>query len=282
MSEWKAMVVGAGIMGSGIAQACAEAGVETKLVDMDREFAEKGAANIAHYLQRKVDKGKLTQEQRAAALEKLTVADSFSDGLGVDFVIEAVTENPEVKKQVFGQLGEVFGDSAILASNTSTLSITMLGGATKCPQNVIGMHFFVPAPVMKLIEVIPGLLTGGKTLERALQFARDIGKVPVKAPDTSAFLVNRLLVPMWNEAMFLVQEGNKPEDIDTAMKLGGNLPMGPLELADFAGLDTVLAVMTQMYTDLGEEKYRPCPLLKKMVSAKLFGRKSGKGFYQYE
>jgi 3-hydroxybutyryl-CoA dehydrogenase len=276
------MVVGAGIMGSGIAQACMEAGMETLLVDVSREYAERGASNIAHYLQRKVEKGRMTAEVREEALQKLTVVDELKQGADCDIIIEAVTENPEIKKKVFAQLSSICKENAILASNTSTLSLTMLGGATDCPENVIGLHFFVPAPVMKLIEVIPGLLTSEETVERATQFAKDINKIPVKAPDTSAFLVNRLLVPMWNEAMFLVQEGNKPEDIDLAMKLGGNLPMGPLELADFAGLDTVLAVMTTMHTDLGEEKYRPCPLLKKMVNAKLLGRKSGKGFYNYE
>ena len=275
------MVVGAGIMGSGIAQACMEAGIETKLVDMKREFAEKGAANIAHFLQRKVEKGKLSEEECKAALENLTVVDSYEDGKDSDIIIEAASENPSVKMKVFEQLSEICAENTILASNTSTLSITMLGGATKRPENMLGLHFFVPASVMKLIEVIPGLLTSDKTLQKGMEFAKDINKTPVKAPDTSAFLVNRLLVPMWNEAMFLVQEGSRPEDIDTALKLGGNLPMGPLELADFAGLDTVLAVMTQMYSDLGEEKYRPCPLLKKMVNAKLLGRKSGRGFYTY-
>ena len=281
MSKWKVMVVGAGIMGSGIAQACMEAGVETKLVDMCREFSDKGAANIAHYLQRKVDKGKLTEQECKTALENLTVVDSYEDGKDSDIIIEAVSENPAVKMEVFKKLSEICAEDTLLASNTSTYSITMLGGATKRPENMLGLHFFVPASVMKLIEVIPGLLTSDETLKKGMEFAKDINKTPVKAPDTSAFLVNRLLVPMWNEAMFLVQEGSKPEDIDMALKLGGNLPMGPLELADFAGLDTVLAVMTQMYTDLGEEKYRPCPLLKKMVNAKLLGRKSGRGFYSY-
>ena len=281
MRKWEVMVVGAGIMGSGIAQTCMEAGVKTKLVDMSREFADKGAANIAHFLQRKVDKGKLSEDERIAALENLTVIDSFEDGRDSDVVIEAVTENPDVKMEVFKQLGEICSENTILASNTSTLSITMLGSATRHPENMLGLHFFVPASVMKLMEVIPGLLTSDEILQKGIEFAKDINKTPVKAPDTSAFLVNRLLVPMWNEAMFLVQEGSKPKDIDTAAKLGGNLPMGPLELADFAGLDTVLAVMNQMYTDLGEDKYRPCPLLKKMVNAKLLGRKSGRGFYTY-
>jgi 3-hydroxybutyryl-CoA dehydrogenase len=223
----------------------------------------------------------LTAEHREEALTLLKVTDRYEDGKDANVLIEAVTENVDIKKKVFSQLSEICGEEAILASNTSTLSITMLAGAAKNPKNVIGLHFFVPASVMKLIEVIPGLLTSEQTLQKSTEFAADINKTPVKAPDTSAFLVNRLLVPMWNEAMFLVQEGNDPKDIDTALKLGGNLPMGPLELADFAGLDSVLAVMNQMYSDLGESKYRPCPLLKKMVNAHMLGKKTGKGFYQY-
>ena len=281
MDKWKVMVVGAGIMGSGIAQACIEAGVPAMLTDVSKEFAVKGAENIAHFLQRKVEKGKLTAGQREEALSLLTIAGGYEDVKDANVVIEAVTENPDIKKKVFAELSAACGEEAILASNTSTLSITMLAGAAKNPQNVIGLHFFVPASVMKLIEVIPGLLTSEQTLQKGMEFAADINKTPVKAPDTSAFLVNRLLVPMWNEAMFLVQEGNDPKDIDTALKLGGNLPMGPLELADFAGLDTVLSVMNQMHGDLGEPKYRPCPLLKKMVNAHMLGKKTGRGFYQY-
>ncbi|HBP37371.1 MAG TPA: 3-hydroxybutyryl-CoA dehydrogenase [Clostridiales bacterium] len=282
MSEkWNLMVVGAGLMGAGIAQACIEAGVDTVLVDQSRELAEKGAGNIANYLQRKVDKGRLTAEQREAALARLSVGNTYEAGSRSNIIIEAVTENPDVKKSVFAQLGEVCQKGAILATNTSTISITMLAGATREPQNFLGLHFFIPAPVMKLVEVIPGFLTSEQTFARGMEFAADIGKTPIKAPDTSAFLVNRILVPMWNEAMFLVQEGNEPKDIDAALKLGGNLPMGPLELADFAGLDTVLSVMNQMYADFGDPKYRPCPLLKKMVYARMLGKKTGKGFYTY-
>ncbi len=281
MSIKKVMVVGAGIMGSGIAQVCVEHGFETVLADISKDFAVKGKENIAHFLQRKIDKGRITEADREKSLSLLTVADSFEDGADADLIIEAVTENVEIKSNIFKKLDEICKPEAILASNTSTISITLLGGQTKRPEQVVGMHFFVPPPVMKLIEVIPGILTSEEVAKAVTEFSIEIGKTPVQAPDSSAFLVNRLLVPMWNEAMFLVQEGSKPEDIDTALKLGGNLPMGPLELADFAGLDTVLAVMNQMYSDLNESKYRPCPLLKKMVNANLLGRKTGKGFYTY-
>lgn len=281
MSLNKVMVVGSGIMGSGIAQAFAEAGVKVCLTDVSREFSEKGLANIKHFLKRKVEKGKLDSGKYDDIVANITVIDSYEEAKDADLAIEVVTENIEVKKKVFRELDAVMDAHTILASNTSTFSITALGGAAGRPDKVVGMHFFIPAPVMKLVEVIPGMLTSGETFERAMEISKQIGKTPVKAPDTSGFLVNKLLVTMWNEAAFLVMEGNKPEDIDAAMKLGANLPMGPCELADFAGLDTVLAVMTEMFTNIGDTKYRPCPLLKKMVAAGLLGRKSGKGFYSY-
>jgi 3-hydroxybutyryl-CoA dehydrogenase len=281
MSLDKVMVVGSGIMGSGIAQAFMEAGVKVYLTDVSREFSEKGLSNIKHFLKRKVEKGKLDSGKYDEIMANISVIDSYEEAKDADLAIEVVTENLEVKKKVFRDLDAVMDAHTILASNTSTFSITALGGATKRPDKVVGMHFFIPAPVMKLVEVIPGMLTSDETFERAMEISKEIGKTPVKAPDTSGFLVNKLLVSMWNEAAFLVMEGNKPEDIDAAMKLGANLPMGPCELADFAGLDTVLAVMTEMFTNIGDTKYRPCPLLKKMVAAGLLGRKSGKGFYSY-
>lgn len=276
----KIMVVGAGIMGSGIAQVCVEHGFATVLTDVKEEYARKGKENAAHFLERKVQKQRMTEADKEKTLALLETAEGYKKGADADLVIEAATENIEVKKQIFRDLDETCKADAILVSNTSTISISMLAGNTKRPCKVAGMHFFVPAPVMKLVEVTPGLLTEAETVDILMEFARQIGKKPVKAPDTSAFLVNRLLDPMWNEAMYLVMEGNRPEDIDKAMRLGANHPMGPLELADYAGLDIVLAVMEQMQRDLGD-KYKPCPLLRQMVRAGLLGRKTKRGFYDY-
>lgn len=277
----KIMVVGSGIMGSGIAQVCIENGYRTVLSDISLELAQKGAEKINYYLSRKVEKKRITEEEKNQAMQHLETTQGYEAGKDADLVIEAATENAEIKKQIFAALDRICKPETILASNTSTISISLLGGATNRPGKVIGLHFFVPAPSMKLVEVIPGLLTEDATREMIMTVAEKLGKSPVKAPDSSAFIVNRLLDPMWNEAMYLVMEGNKPEDIDQAMRLGANHPMGPLELADYAGLDVVLAVMEQMHKELGD-KYKPCPLLRQMVRAGLLGRKTKKGFYEYE
>ena len=277
----KILVVGTGLMGAGIAQACAEAGVKTFITDVSVEVAEKGLANIRHFLKRKVEKGKISEEKYEELAGNITIVANYADAGKVDFAIEVVSENLELKKKIFAALDEAVPDDTILASNTSTYSITALGGATKRPQKVIGAHFFIPAPIMKLVEVTRGLLTSDDTFEKTMQFARDINKTPVKSPDTSGFIVNRLYSPLENEAAYLVMEGADPADVDTAMKLGMNWPMGPCELSDFAGLDTVLAVMTELYDNTGDPKFRPCPLLKQMVAAGLYGRKSGKGYYDY-
>ena len=277
----KILVVGTGLMGAGIAQACAEAGVKTFITDVSVEVAEKGLANIRHFLKRKVEKGKISEEKYEELAGNITIVANYADAGKVDFAIEVVSENLELKKKIFTALDEAMPDDTILASNTSTYSITTLGGATKRPQKVIGAHFFIPAPIMKLVEVTRGLLTSDDTFEKTMQFARDINKTPVKSPDTSGFIVNRLYSPLENEAAYLVMEGADPADVDTAMKLGMNWPTGPCELSDFAGLDTVLAVMTELYDNTGDPKFRPCPLLKQMVAAGLYGRKSGKGYYDY-
>lgn len=280
MKIHKVMVVGAGVMGSGIAQVCAENGFVTILTDIKEEYARKGKEKAAYFLGRKVEKQRLTEQEKEDTLKLIETAEGYEKGADADLVIEAATENAELKKQIFRDLDEICKPDTILVSNTSTISISMLGGITKRPCKVAGLHFFVPAPAMKLVEVTPGLLTEEETEKSLIEFAKQLGKEPVKAPDTSAFIVNRLLDPMWNEAMYLVMEGNKPEDIDKAMRLGANHPMGPLELADYAGLDIVLAVMEQMQRDMGD-KYKPCPLLRQMVQAGLLGRKTKRGFYNY-
>ena len=281
MSINRVMVVGAGIMGSGIAQTCIEHGVNTLLVDISKEVADKGAANIAHFLQRKIEKGKIKEEDREAALKLLETSGSYEDGKDVDVVVEAATENFDIKSKIFAQLDEIVNEKAILCTNTSGMSITKIAACTKHPERVVGTHFFMPVPAMRLVEIIPGILTAEDVEKKAFEFGQAIGKTTVKAPDTAGFLVNRIFEPMRNEAIYLVMEGNDPKEVDTAMKLGCNWPMGPLELSDYTGLDTLLASMTKIYEEMGDPKYRPCPLLKKMVNAGMLGRKSGRGFYEY-
>lgn len=276
-------VVGAGQMGAGIAQVAAQAGLKVYLCDVDQGALDKGVGRIKSGLDRLVSKGRMTANEQSEVLGRV----SGSTDLGVlaeaGFVVEAVTENEVVKKKVFTAIDEVISDAAILASNTSSISITRLAAATKAPDRFIGMHFMNPVPVMKLIEIIPGLQTSEITLQETRTLADRLGKTTVKADDQPGFIVNRILMPMINEAIVALQEGlGSPEDIDTGMKLGTNQPMGPLQLADFIGLDTCLAIMEVLHEGLGDSKYRPAPLLRRYVDAGWLGKKTGRGFYSYE
>lgn len=276
------MILGAGTMGAGIAQVFAASGFEVVLRDVETSFVEKGIARIAKNLNKMVDKGKITNEEKDDILKRITGTTDLEVGKDADIVIEAIIENLEVKKQVFQELDKIVKPEAILASNTSSLSITAIGAATKRPDQVIGMHFFNPVPVMKLVEVIKGAATSNETFEIAFKLAQEVGKSPVKVEEAPGFAVNRILVPMINEAAYLLMEGvASAEDIDKAMKMGANHPIGPLALADMIGNDVCLAVMEILYSEFSDSKYRPCPLLRKMVRAGFLGCKTGKGFYQY-
>ena len=277
----KVAVVGAGLMGTGITQVIAEAGLPVTWYDVSDNQLQKGLGLISSFLKRKAEKGKCTSQHADDTLDRITIKSDLSSIHDVDLVIEAVPEKLELKKKVFKQLDEVVKPEAILASNTSALSISAIGAATRRPEKVIGTHFFYPAPVLGLLEIIPGLLTSEVVFETMMSFGRLIGKTPVACKDFPGFIVNRLLVPMQNEAIYLLMEGVKPEDVDNAMKIGTNHPMGPIELSDFVGLDTLLATMEGLYEGFRDSKYRPCPLLVKMVEAGTLGRKTGKGFYQY-
>ncbi|CUO92216.1 3-hydroxybutyryl-CoA dehydrogenase [[Eubacterium] contortum] len=278
----KIAVIGAGLMGSGIAQTCAQAGYEVKNIDVFEPAIEKAKENIEKIFVKKIAKGKITEAEKAEVLERLTYSSNMEDVKGADLIIEAVPEKIDLKKSVFEQLDKLADPETLIVSNTSGLSISEIAAATNRPDKVMGVHFFYPAPVMKLVELIRGIATADETYHKVKEFAIAIKKTVVDAPEYPGFIVNRVLVPMQNEAAFMVMEGCKPEDVDNAMKLGCNFPMGPLELTDFVGVDVMLATMTGLYNGFHDSKYRPCPLLETMVKAGHLGRKSGQGFYKYE
>ncbi|MDM5332318.1 3-hydroxybutyryl-CoA dehydrogenase [Ureibacillus composti] len=283
MAIQKVMVIGAGQMGSGIAQVCAQAGYDVILNDIKQEFWDRGIGVITKNLSRDVAKGRKTETEKETVLNRISKSLDLRDAVDVDLVIEAATENMDIKQSIFKELDAIAPQHAILATNTSSLPITEIAAVTERPEQVIGMHFMNPVPVMKLVEVIRGLATTDEVYKEIEQMTIQLEKTPVEVNDFPGFISNRILLPMINEAIYALYEGvATKEAIDDVMKLGMNHPMGPLTLADFIGLDTCLYIMEILHDGLGDSKYRPCPLLRKYVAAGWLGKKSGRGFYVYE
>ena len=275
-------VIGAGQMGAGIAQVAAASGIQVILQDISQEFVDRGMATIARNLQRGVDKGKMAEEEKQAILARVKPVTEISAMRDADFVVEAASENQEIKFKIFAQLDELCPPHAILSSNTSSIPIGRIAARTRRPEKVIGMHFMNPVPVMKLVEVIRALPTSEETFRTTVALAEKMGKTPAVASDFPGFIANRILLPMINEAIFCLYQGvGDKESIDTVMQLGMNHPMGPLALADLIGLDTCLAILETLHRGLGDPKYRPCPLLRQYVESGWLGRKTGRGFYSY-
>ncbi len=276
-------VVGAGQMGRGIAQVAASVGFEVTLCDATQELAERGKAQIDKQLTRLVDKGKMTADARGEIVGRIKPAGQIADLSDADILVEAVTENFDVKAQIFREADKVMGKDAILASNTSSISITRLAAATSRPTQVIGMHFMNPVPLMKLVEIVRGVQTSDEIYDTVRELSQKMGKTVITSRDAPGFLVNRMLIPFLNEACFELEQGlGTPEDIDTGAKLGLNHPMGPFELADLIGLDTVLFIAEVLHREFGDSKYRPSTLLKNLVAAGWYGKKTGRGFYKYD
>lgn len=276
-------IIGAGTMGNGIAQVCAVAGLNVVMVDINNSAVERGLAQISKSLDRLVKKETISAEDKEAALKRIKGSTSYEDFRGLQLVIEAATENQAIKEKILHQVDEIVGQETIIATNTSSLSITKLAALDSSPSRFIGMHFFNPPPLMALVEVIRGLQTSDATHAAIIQMSERIGKVPVSVKNAPGFVVNRILLPMINEAFFVLSEGlASPEDIDAGMKLGCNQPIGPLALADLIGLDTCLAIMDVYFESFKDSKYRACPLLREMVAAGYVGRKSGRGVFTYD